>query len=91
MTSLPPIRIALIGCGRISANHCEAIDRIEGMTLVAVCDTVEARAREAGEKWRVPFFTSHEQMLAQVACEAVAIATPSGLHPAHGIAAARAG
>ena len=91
MTSLPPIRIALVGCGRISANHCEAIDRIEGMTLVAVCDTVEARAREAGEKWRVPFFTSHEQMFAQVPSEAVAIATPSGLHPAHGIAAARAG
>ena len=91
MISLPPIRVALVGCGRISANHFEAIDRIEGMSLVAVCDAVESRARAAGEKWHVPFFTSHEQMLAQVPCEAVAIATPSGLHPAHGIAAARAG
>ncbi len=91
MSSLPPIRVALVGCGRISANHLEAIDRIEGLTLVAVCDSVEARARAAGERWHVPFFTSYEQLLAQVPCEVISIATPSGLHPAHGSAAARAG
>lgn len=91
MNSLPTTRVALVGCGRISANHFEAIDRIEGLTLVAVCDSIESRARAAGEKWHVPFFTSYEQMLAEVPCEAVAIATPSGSHPAHGIAAARAG
>ena len=91
MSSFPPIRVALVGCGRISANHFDAIDRIEGLTLVAVCDSVEARARTAGETWHVPFFTSYEQMLATVPCDAVSIATPSGLHPAHGIAAARAG
>ena len=72
MSSLPPVRIALVGCGRISANHFEAIDRIEGMTLVAVCDAVESRAREAGDKWHVPSFTNYEQMLAQVPGDAIA-------------------
>ncbi len=84
-------RVAFVGCGRISHNHFEALSKIDGLDLVAVCDTVESRAREAGEKWGVPWFTSQEQMLKAVDCEVVAIATPSGLHPQHGIAAARAG
>lgn len=85
------VRIALVGCGRISANHFEAISKVDGLELAAVCDVVESRAKEAGEKWQVPWFTSYEKMLADVACDAVSIATPSGLHPAHGILAATAG
>jgi UDP-N-acetyl-2-amino-2-deoxyglucuronate dehydrogenase len=86
-----PIRIALVGCGRISANHLEAISKIDGLEVSAVCDTVEARARAAGEKWNVPWYTSYEAMLAEADCDAVTIATPSGLHPAQGVLAARAG
>lgn len=86
-----PVRIALVGCGRISANHFEAIAKVEGLELSAVCDGVESRARSAGEQWQVPWFTSYEKMLAEADCDAVAIATPSGLHPAHGILAAKAG
>jgi UDP-N-acetyl-2-amino-2-deoxyglucuronate dehydrogenase len=85
------IRIALVGCGRIAKNHFEAIDKIDDLRLVAVCDVIEARAREAGEQQGVPWFTSYEAMLAQVPSDAVVIATPSGLHPQHGIMAAKAG
>jgi UDP-N-acetyl-2-amino-2-deoxyglucuronate dehydrogenase len=85
------IRIALVGCGRIAKNHFEAIDKIDALRLVAVCDVIEARAREAGEQQGVPWFTSYEAMLAQVPSDAVVIATPSGLHPQHGIMAAKAG
>jgi UDP-N-acetyl-2-amino-2-deoxyglucuronate dehydrogenase len=86
-----PVRIALVGCGRISANHLEAIERVDGLALAAVCDTVEERARAAGERYGVPWFRSYDQLLAEAPCDAVAIATPSGLHPQHGIAAAQAG
>jgi UDP-N-acetyl-2-amino-2-deoxyglucuronate dehydrogenase len=64
---------------------------VDGLALAAVCDAVEGRARAAGETWGVPWFTSLERMLAETPCEVVAIATPSGLHPAHGILAAQAG
>lgn len=87
----PTFKVALVGCGRIARNHFEAIARIDGMTLSAVCDIVEDRAREAGELWGVPWFTSYDEMLAQSECDVVVIATPSGLHPAHGIKAAQAG
>ena len=97
MTSVPVVpadraaRIALVGCGRISRNHVDAIRRIDGLALVAVADVDEARARATGETEGVPYFTSLEAMLAGTDCDAVAICTPSGLHPAHGIAVAQAG
>ena len=91
MTESKSFRVALVGCGRIANSHFEAFARIDGLDLVAVCDTVEGRTREAGEKMGVPFFTSLDKMLAQVPSDVVVIATPSGMHPAHGISAARAG
>ena len=85
------LRIALVGCGRISRNHFDAINRVPGLELVAVADMVPERAQSAGEANGVPAFDSLESMLASVECDVVTIATPSGLHPAHGIVAARAG
>jgi len=84
-------KVALVGCGRISTNHFEALSRIDGLRLSAVCDIVEERAKAAGEKWGVPWFTSYEQLLERGECDVVTLATPSGLHPNHGILAARAG
>src|SRR6185437_13191788 len=51
----------------------------------------EPRARQHGEKMSVPFYTNFAQMLDERACEVVAICTPSGLHPRHGIMAAEKG
>ncbi len=84
-------RIAFSGCGRISKNHFDAIEKIDGLELVAVCDADPVRAAAAGAERNVPHFTSYEKMLAETKADVVAIATPSGLHPAQGIAAARAG
>ncbi len=91
MTDQKHFRVALVGCGRISANHFEALSKIDGLELVAVCDLVAERARAAGEAWHVPWFVNYEQMLATVPCDVVTIATPSGLHPQHGAIAARLG
>ena len=85
------VRIALVGCGRIAATHVDAIRDVEGLELAAVCDVIEERARGTGERNDVPWFTSLGTMLDQASCDAVAICTPSGLHPGHGIAAAHAG
>jgi UDP-N-acetyl-2-amino-2-deoxyglucuronate dehydrogenase len=84
-------RIALVGCGRISKNHFEAIDKIDGLELVAVSDADPERAKRAGLERKVPYFSSYEKMLAESNADVVTIATPSGLHPEQGIAAAKAG
>jgi UDP-N-acetyl-2-amino-2-deoxyglucuronate dehydrogenase len=91
MSDVAPIRIALAGCGRISRNHFDAIAKIDGLELAAVCDIVPERAREAGQRYHVRSFESFDEMLGSVRCDAVALCTPSGLHPKHGIIAARAG
>ena len=85
------IRIALVGCGRISRTHLDALSRVNGFVVTAVCDEAEERAREAAERTGAAWFTDYAKMLREAPCDAVTIATPSGLHPAQGVAAARAG
>jgi UDP-N-acetyl-2-amino-2-deoxyglucuronate dehydrogenase len=89
--SAQTFRVALVGCGRISKSHLEAIARVDGLALSAVCDVVEERARGAGDAAGVPWFTSYQQMLASAEADLVAVCTPSGLHPRHGVLAAEAG
>ena len=84
-------RVALVGCGRIAQNHFDSVNQIDGLSFTAVCDIVESRAKNAGELLGVPWFTDYERMLREAECDVVVIATPSGLHPQHGIMAAKAG
>jgi UDP-N-acetyl-2-amino-2-deoxyglucuronate dehydrogenase len=91
MSAPANVRIALVGCGRISRTHFDAIDEVEGLELAGVCDVIGDRARSAGEQNDVPWFTSYQKMLEEVDCDVVTICTPSGLHPQHGVLAARAG
>lgn len=86
------LRLGLIGCGRISKNHFEAVAGLEDAKVMACCDIIEERARSAAEQYRIPFWTTRiEELLARQDVDAVSICTPSGLHPAHGILAAQAG
>jgi UDP-N-acetyl-2-amino-2-deoxyglucuronate dehydrogenase len=93
-----PVRIGLVGCGRISRNHFDAIRHVEGLTVAAVCDTDVERARRAGDDQGVPAFPTLDEMLragrgtnAAAPIDLVSVCTPSGLHAQHGVAAARAG
>ncbi len=86
-----PVRVALVGCGRISKNHLDAIAGVPEMQLVSVADSNLARAKEIEAQRGVPAFGSIDAMLATVPSDLVTICTPSGLHPHHGIAAANAG
>ena len=84
-------RVGLVGCGRISRTHFDALRRIDGLAVTAVCDSDADRARTAGEELGVPYYASFDDLLAKSDCDVVAICTPSGVHAAQGAAAARAG
>lgn len=80
------LNFALVGCGRISTKHIEALAEIPEARLVAVCDIVEEKAKIAAEKaGGVPYYTSYDEMLAKENIDIVNILTPSGLHPVHTI------
>ncbi|WP_407179464.1 Gfo/Idh/MocA family protein [Bradyrhizobium sp. STM 3562] len=87
------IRFGLLGCGRIAKRHSDLLggNHIEGAKLVAVCDPVRARADGIAAKFGVPASYDIEEFLARKDIDVVSVLTPSGLHPVHVIACARAG
>jgi UDP-N-acetyl-2-amino-2-deoxyglucuronate dehydrogenase len=87
------IKFGLLGCGRIAKRHSDLLGggHIPGAELVAVCDEVRERADAIAAKFRVPAFYDINDFLAQKDIQAVSVLTPSGMHPAHVIAAAKAG
>jgi UDP-N-acetyl-2-amino-2-deoxyglucuronate dehydrogenase len=87
------IRFGLLGCGRIARRHSDLLGgrHIEGAELVAVCDPIRARADAIAAKFGVPAHDDIDGFLARKDIDAVAVLTPSGLHPQHVIACAGAG
>lgn len=75
-------KIALIGCGRISNRHREAIQDASGVEIAYVCDNQEERARKAGEELGVPWVTDYRQLSGK-GIDVASILTPSGQHPLH--------
>lgn len=86
------VRFALTGCGRIAANHFAALEKhADRAELVAVCDTDPAALDRAVTRTGVRGFRSHQEMVEAVDADVVVIATPSGVHAAQAIVAARSG
>src|ERR1700755_827277 len=87
------IRFGLLGCGRIAKRHSDLLggNHIDGAKLTAVCDPVRARADAMAAKFGVPALYDIDDFLARKDIDAVSVLTPSGLHPRHVIACARAG
>ena len=73
-------RAAVIGCGDVSIVHFEGIQAIDGIELAAVCDTDPGRGREAAERYGVPWYETHQQMLDAGGVDVVHVTTPHGEH-----------
>jgi len=86
------IRVAVVGCGRISKNHFASIEKYSGeLELVAVCDIDAEALAEHESRYRVNGYLHMEQMLKEEQLDVLAICTPSGLHPDQVIMAASYG
>jgi UDP-N-acetyl-2-amino-2-deoxyglucuronate dehydrogenase len=87
------IKFALLGCGRIAKRHSDLLGggHIKGAELVGVCDVIRERADAIGSRYGVPAYYDLERLLEQQDVDVVSVLTPSGLHPVHAIAVAKAG
>ena len=86
------LRIAVIGCGRISANHFAAIaQHAEDFELVAVCDNQPEVLQEHAARHGVPGYARMEDLLRETTPDLVALCTPSGMHPDQAVLAAAHG
>lgn len=75
------LNMAVIGCGNI-ANYAHLPNLLKtGQKLVATCDIVEERAKQAAEKFKADrFYTDYEKVLESKDIDAVIIATPPDTH-----------
>ena len=86
------IRAALIGCGRIAQKHFEAIAKHkESIELVAVCDKDPEALAQAVERTGAKGYPCLFDLLQESGADVVILCTPSGVHSAEAIAAAKAG
>lgn len=77
---------AIIGCGRIAAEHIRQINRVG--KLVAVVDIDSLKAEQVGLQYGVPFFTNAKDLYSSnIKVDIVVIATPNGLHAEQAIEA----
>jgi predicted dehydrogenase len=73
-------RAAVVGCGDVSVVHLQAIAKLDDVELVGVCDTDQDRAAAAAERYGVPRFADHRQLLAAVRPDVVHVCTPHDQH-----------
>lgn len=74
------LKVALVGCGRISKRHIEAISETEGMGITMLCDIVEERAKAVAEKLSLPYVCDYKKIRG---VDVISVLTPSGDHPRH--------
>lgn len=92
------LKFAIIGCGRISYKHVQAVvDNHPNAKLVAVCDVVYEKALEKKSDYETKIkevynevvvcnaYEKYEDMFANETIDVVAIATESGYHYKHTI------
>lgn len=74
------IKVCLVGCGRISKRHIEAIKANDGIEISLVCDIDKDKAKTTADVCRTDYITDMKEMKN---VDVAVIATPSGLHPEH--------
>lgn len=98
------LKFAIVGCGRISYKHVEALVKNESQAiLTAVCDELADRAeakaaeyvaalqKETKQAVLPAVYTDYHQLLAQCPVDVVVIATESGKHSRQALDAMAAG
>ncbi|SJM93526.1 Gfo/Idh/MocA family protein [Crenothrix polyspora] len=86
------IRIAIVGCGRVSKNHFGSVEaHADDFELVAVCDTNLHILKEHTARYAVKGYSRLEEMLENEQLDVVSLCTPSGTHSQQAITVAHAG
>ena len=86
------VRVGLVGLGLVAASHIRAYLAHPDAEVVAICDLDAARAEEIAEQFGIAkTYSDFDEMLGDGEINTVDITTPTFLHAAMSIKAARAG
>jgi len=75
------IRMAILGCGRISKNHFASIEEHKNeIELISICESKNDILKEHEKKYNIKGYLSLTEMLDNEKLDLVSICTPSGMH-----------
>ena len=75
------IRMAVVGCGRISNNHFKSIKQhASNIELISICDVDNSVLSKFINEYDINGYVNLEEMLKKEKLDLVAICTPSGIH-----------
>ena len=75
------IKICVIGCGKISKKHFEAIDNLKNyFILVGVCDVNSKNLIKVKKLFDIKIYSDYLKMIKELKPDIVTLATPNGLH-----------
>jgi predicted dehydrogenase len=87
-----PIRVGVVGCGRISDLHQLGYRGRTDCRIVAVCDTKRKRARAKVKAWGVErVYTDYQELLDDPDVDLVELLVPHHLHAGMTVSACEAG
>jgi len=89
-----PIRVGIVGCGRISDLHEMGYRGREDARIVAVCDAKRKRAQEQARAWGIEadkVYTEYDKLLADPEIDLVELLVPHHLHAEMTVEACQAG
>ena len=76
-----PVKVGVIGCGRIGIVHLGAINKAPGVVPIVVSNPTISKADDAAKKFGVPKFTSDAmEVITDPEVDAVWICSPSQFH-----------
>ncbi|MFC4225021.1 Gfo/Idh/MocA family protein [Lysinibacter cavernae] len=85
------LRLGIVGCGNIAANHAIALAQTPGAVVVGCCDSNLARAQEFAAAHNIPHAVATTDELFALGLNAVTVCTPHPVHEEVVVAAASAG
>jgi UDP-N-acetyl-2-amino-2-deoxyglucuronate dehydrogenase len=75
------IKAALVGCGRISKNHFDSIEKHKNdIELVSICDADKGTLTEHEKKYNIKGYLNLDEMIKNEELDLVVLCTPSGVH-----------
>ena len=75
---MDPIRIGVIGTGRMGQSHCRVYSNLSHAKFVGICDINPELGEEMARRYGVPFFDDVASLLKNV--DAVSVCTPTPGH-----------
>lgn len=73
-------KLALVGCGRISKRHIDAVKSVDGIEITVVCDVDSQKGEAVANELQAAYEPDYKNIKD---VDVVAVLTPSGAHPKH--------